>query len=145
MADQRDIEILDRQTAETLQRLIAAGLLQQTGQTVPLYPVPEPPRLSAETRIRMAKLKAEAERSLSMARLLLGNGFADGAIAPLQKSVRQLTVFQTLGKGLPESGNTELDFSNVWKQPVLEFMQNPAVEQGAGIADTLADTISKLS
>lgn len=140
----RDIEILDRQTAETLQRLIGSGLLQQTGQTTQLYPAPEPPKLSEKTKARMAELKAEAERNLSMVHLLIDNGFADGAVAPLQEAVRALTVFQTLEKGLPKSEKYEPDFFKDWKSPVPEFMQNPTVEQVAGVADALAEKMTNL-
>ncbi len=137
----RDIELLDRQTADTLQRLIDSGLLQQTGQATPLYPTPEPPQLSEKTKARMAKFKAEAERNLSMADLLQENGFPDGAIAPLQQAIRNLTVFQTLKKGEPEK--PEENFSNVWEQPVPEFMLNPTSEQVPRIAEIIKTTFSK--
>ncbi|HKL20424.1 MAG TPA: DEAD/DEAH box helicase, partial [Tichowtungia sp.] len=136
----REIEILDRQTAETLQRLIDSGLLQQTGQTTSLYPVPEPPKLSEATKARMGELKTEAKRNLSMALLLIENGFADGAIAPLQDAVRALTGFQTLEQNLPYLGKTDLDFSKHWKNPIPEFMQNPRVDQVKAVAKILAET-----
>jgi ERCC4-related helicase len=140
-----DIEILDRQTAETLQRLIDSGLLQQTGQTTPLYPAPEPPKLSEKTKARMAELRAEAERNISMASLLIENGFADGAIAPLQAAVHQLTVFPTLEKGLPEPVKTDVDFSNVWKHPVPEFMQTPSADHVADVVGMLAEKMTVAS
>jgi len=139
----RDIELIDRQTAETLQRLIDSGLLQQSGQTTPLYPTPEPPQLSKKTKARMAKLKVDAERNLSMTALLQENGFPDGAIAPLQQAIRSLTVFRTLEKGYPEQGRPEENFSNAWEQPVPEFMQNPTSEQVPRIAEIIKTTFSQ--
>ncbi len=139
----RDIELLDRQTAETLQRLIDSGLLQQSGQITPLYPAPEPLQLSEKTKARMAELKVDAERNLSMADLLQENGFPDGAIAPLQQAIRKLTVFQALEKGDPEPEKPEEGFSNVWKQPVLEFMLNSTSEQVPRIAEIIKATFSK--
>ncbi len=139
----RDIELLDRQTAETLQRLIDSGLLQQTGQTTPLYPAPEPPQLSKKTKARMAELKADVERNLSMAALLQDNGFPDGAIAPLQQAIRNLTVFQALEKGDPEPEKPEEGFSKAWKQPIPEFMLNPTSEQVPQIAEIIKATFSK--
>ncbi|MEA2068463.1 MAG: DEAD/DEAH box helicase, partial [Verrucomicrobiota bacterium] len=138
-----DIEILDRQTAETLQRLIDSGLLQQTGQTKPLYPTPEPPQLSEKTKARMAELKVDVERNLSMGALLQENGFPDGAIAPLQQAIRNLTVFRTLEKGDPEQKKPEEDFSNIWEQPVPEFMLNPTSEQVPRIAEIIKTTFSQ--
>jgi len=139
----RDIELLDRQTAETLQRLIDSGLLQQTGQATPLYPAPEPPQLSEKTIARMTELKADIERNLSMVALLQDNGFPDGAIAPLQQAVRNLTAFQVLEKGLPESGKSEEKFSDAWEQPVPEFMLNPTSEQVPRIAEIIKTTFSQ--
>lgn len=139
----RDIELLDRQTAETLQRLINSGLLQQTGQATPLYPAPEPPQLSGKTKARMAELTADIERNLSMAALLQDNGFPDGAIAPLQQAIRNLTAFQALGKGLPESGKSEEKKFNAWEPPVPEFMLNPTSEQVPRIAEIIKTTFSQ--
>ena len=134
----RDIELIDRRTAETLQRLIESGLLQQTGQIRPLYPAPEPPIRSPKTEARIEELKAEAQRSLSMARLLVENGFPDGAIAPLQGAVRQRTLSRMLERGVPEPEITGKILAGEWDFPIAEFMKAPAVSHVALIIEGLS-------
>ncbi len=135
--EERDFEILDRQTAETLARLIASGLLQSAGQTRPLHPVPEKQELSVAVKARMKKLKAEAGRKLSMAKLLVENQFADGAIQPLQDAIQQLTLFQALEKGLPELDVAKIDYSAFWNPGSVEFMANPDAETVPLILETM--------
>jgi hypothetical protein len=140
----QDIEILDRPTAETLARLIESGLLQPVGQTRSLYPAPKPAQLSDETKARMMELKTGAERTLSMARLLIENGFTDGAVTPLQKTVRQLTVFQALEKGLhePEINEEEATFADTWPTEVVEFMKTSSAGAAPLMIAILEDRLS---
>ncbi len=133
-----DIEIIDRQTAETLARLIESGLLQAAGQTRSLYPVPEPPQLSPEIQARIAGLKTDAKRKLSMARLLIDNGFPDGAIAPVQEAVRQRTLARMLEKGIPEPQATDGLLAAEWELPIVDFMRAPAVGQVSKVIELLS-------
>jgi len=126
--EDRSIEILDRQTAKTLARLIGSGLLQTAGETRSLYPAPEKQELSDATKNRMKELKAEADRNLSMTALLVENQFPDGAIPPLQEAVRKLTLFQALEKGLPEPELTEAIYEIYWDEKTVAFMKNPNKE-----------------
>jgi len=126
--EDRALEILDRQTAETLARLIDSGLLQSTGETRPLYPAPERKELSNAAKARMKKLQAEARRNLSMAALLIDNQFLDGAIAPLQEAIRQLTFFRGLEKGLPEPKLTDEVYEIYWDENTAAFMKTPKKE-----------------
>ena len=123
--EDRAIEILDRQTAETLARLIEAGLLQATGQTRPLFPTPEKTELSDAVKARMKELKTDADRNLAMAQLLIENQFPDGAIPPLQEAIRKRTLFQTLEKGLSEPELTDTVYETYWDEKTATFMKKP--------------------
>ncbi len=127
-SEEQAIEILDRQTAETLARLIESGLLQTTGQTRPLYPAPEKQELSDAVKARMKELKAEADRNLSMATLLVENQFPDGAIPPLQEAIQKRTLFQALENGLPEPELTDAVYEIYWDEKTVAFMKTPEKE-----------------
>ncbi|VGO20169.1 DEAD/DEAH box helicase [Pontiella sulfatireligans] len=124
----RDFEILDRQTAETLARLIESGLLQSAGQTRTLHPAPVRQEIPEAVKARMNELKSEAERKLSMARLLVENQFNDGAVQPLQDAIRQLTLFQTVENGMPEPDLAAIDYGAFWNPGIVEFMAEPDAE-----------------
>ena len=134
--EDRDLELLDRQTAETLARLIGSGLLQSAGETRVLHPAPEEAELSEAVKRRMAELKAEAGRKLAMARLLVENQFSDGAVQPLEDAIRQLTLFQALEKGHPEPG--EADYATYWDKETASFMETPDAESVPRILGLLA-------
>jgi len=135
--EERPLEILDRQTAETLERLIASGLLQTTGETRTLHPAPEKKEPSDAVKARMKKLRAEADRNLAMATLLVENQFADGAIPPLQEALRLTTLFQALGKGLPEPEPIGTVYETYWNEEAVSFMETPKAEAVPGILATL--------
>ncbi len=126
--EERSLEILDRPTAEILTRLIAAGLLQSAGSQRPLYPVPEKQEIPDAIKARMKELLAEANRKLSMAKLLVDNRFNDGAIQPLQDAIRQLTLLRALEKGLPEPELTERVYENFWPDSAVVFMKHSKTE-----------------
>jgi superfamily II DNA or RNA helicase len=123
--EDRDVEILDRQTAETLSRLIDSGLLQSAGEIHRLHPAPERQELPDAVKARMKALKADADRKLAMVRLLVENQFNDGAVQPLQDAIRQLTLFHALEKGLPELELTDKDFRTYWNEEAAAFMKVP--------------------
>ena len=137
-----ELEIIDQQTAETIARLVEAGILQQAGQKRVLYPAPEKEALPESVKIRMAELKAEAERKLAMAKLLVDNGFDDGAIAPMQDVIRHLTTVQALGKNLPEPALEEEDFSTYWDAATAAFMNAPSKKS---VASCLASATEVLN
>ena len=128
----QDFEIIDRQTAETLARLVDTGMLQTNSTTRPLYPSPPAAELSAATKRRITELKNSAERKLTMINLLLENGFVDGAVQPLQEAIRDLTCARLLGDGENEPEVSALFESSVlsswWEQPVVDFMLMPTQE-----------------
>lgn len=138
---ERDIEILDRQTSETLARLIDSGLLQTAGQVRRLHPAAETPELSAAEKKRVEELEAEAGRNLSMARLLVENKFNDGAVAPLQTAVRSLTLSRIVEKGPPEPGAEEIDYAAFWAPETVEFMAHP----DAGLAPLVLEAMENHS
>ncbi len=137
-----ELEIIDQQTAETIARLVESGLLQQAEQKRVLYPAPEKEALPETVKIRMAELKAEAERKLAMAKLLVDNGFDDGAIAPMQDVIRHLTIVQALGKNLPEPALEEEDFSTYWDAATAAFMNAPSKKS---VASCLASATEVLN
>ena len=124
-----DCEILDRQTAETLARLIDSGLLQAAGQTRLLYPPPEKQELSPHVKARMKELKADAGRKLAMARLLVENKFNDGAIQPLKDAVRLLAIFQALENGSEEPDLEGIDYTGFRDAEISGFMEKSSAEQ----------------
>jgi len=137
--EERDIELLDRQTAETLARLIDSGLLQSVGQTRSLHPAPEKQELPDEVKVRMKELRSEAGRKLAMAKLLVENQFNDGAIAPLQDAIRLLTLFQALEKGSqePESAEDQDIYGAYWDGTIAGFMSAPEADGVPCILETL--------
>ena len=139
--EKRDCEILDRQTAETLARLIGSGLLQAAGQTRPLYPPPEKQELSPEVKARMKELKADAGRKLAMARLLVENKFNDGAIQPLKDAVRLLATFQALESGSEEPDLEEIDCTGFWDAEISGFMEKPSAEQVPVVLGTMEENL----
>ena len=90
-ADGPAVEIVDRATWLTMRRLEASGMITLAqGQSRVLYQAPgfaAPAGLPAELEARTAELRAQAERSLRMARVLAAGGFAEEALPPLAKSV----------------------------------------------------------
>ena len=127
-SEEQAIEILDRQTAETLARLIDSGLLQTTGQTRPLYPAPEKQERSDAVKARMKELQTEADRNVAMATLLMENQFPDGAIPPLQEAIRKRTLFQALENGLPEPELSHAVYEIYWDEKIIAFMKTPEKE-----------------
>jgi len=127
--EERDIEIMDRQTAETLARLIEGGLLQTSGEIHPLYPAVKAPELSDAAKERINELRTGAVRNLSMANLLADNRFHDGAVSPLHEAIRQLTFLRIVERGLPEPDMARLSYETGWPPDVAGFMEHPDPEQ----------------
>jgi len=89
------VEVIDRATWETIERLTAAGLLRAgDGEARPLVQSTAQAAAEAEHQKRLARrarLLANAERKLRMALLLAQGGFADEA-APILAQSRELAA-----------------------------------------------------
>ena len=91
----------------------------------------------------MTQLKAEADRNLSMAKLLPENGFADGAVAPLQEAVHGTTQFLLFERGQPEQQPTAELISLEWNgSPVAPFIETPSPERAAQAAKALEEKLN---
>jgi hypothetical protein len=101
------LEILDRATHETLERLIAAGLVAPTSRAArPLHPAAEtPPPLNPAEQARVTAHRELAARKLRMAVLLAGGGLLEEARPPLLDAVAALARVRALEARLPEPAN----------------------------------------
>ncbi len=88
------LEVIDRATDETLQRLAAAGLISRTVRaTRSLYPREDDggtAALSEEERTKAQAYRQQAARKLKMARILGEGGFGDEARQPLVEAIHAL-------------------------------------------------------
>jgi hypothetical protein len=84
------LEVLDRATAQALERLEAAGLIRTCVRaTRHLHPVAAAiAPLTAEERARAAEFRQKAAKKLKLARILLAEEMADEADAALRESAR---------------------------------------------------------
>lgn len=99
------LEMVDRATAEALERLRALGLVEtKIRATRHLHPAadPQPAPLTEEEKRRIAELCEQANRRLKMARLLHGGGFSDEAREPLLNAVEALGRAVAIEERLPE-------------------------------------------
>lgn len=88
------LELLDRSTYETIQRLIAAGMLRPDERFVRIWHregAVDAEAKTRENRRREAAMKhlAEARRKGRMAELLAGNGFTREAVPPVAAAVEE--------------------------------------------------------
>ncbi len=88
------LEVIDRATDETIQRLVAAGLISRTTRAVrPLLAsgdTAETAPLSAEERARAGSFRERAARKLKMAGVLGAGGFDDEARQAVLETIQQL-------------------------------------------------------
>lgn len=102
-SETREIEVLDRATAETLERLIASGLLQQAGTSRTLLPADNQEEDAASAlHEKIQTMEQETTRLLSMADLLINHQFSDGAVQPLKDAIDKFTLLNALKRGHPE-------------------------------------------
>ncbi len=107
-------EVLDRETQEAIERLVAAGLLAPTLRVArPLFPLPDepsPPPLTDAERARIAGLREQAGRKLKAACVLGEAGLTEEARPPLLAAIllhaRGLAVTHRLPE--PEDFTTAL-------------------------------------
>jgi hypothetical protein len=87
-------EVIDRATADALQRLMDAGLVVRSTRAVrSLHPASEtvgPTALTLEEQERVRQHRQQAARKVKMARLLVGGGLAEEAGEPLSAAILSL-------------------------------------------------------
>ena len=85
------LEVLDRATQETIERLTAAGLLAPTLRVVrPLFPLPgplSPPTLTAAERAHVGELREQGARKLKAACVLGEAGLTEEGCPPLLAAI----------------------------------------------------------
>jgi hypothetical protein len=113
-ADAPAVEVLDRATHETIERLTASGVLQASGEAA--HDVVRSPSLqpSAEmvTRQRLVKCAeflGSAERKLRMALLLAQGGFAEEAMPALNACLDLANTARAAMRGEAEDAEMEAD------------------------------------
>ncbi len=131
------LEVIDRATDETIQRLIAAGLIAKTTRAFrPLFPMAEnsePPPLSAEERAQADAHRSHAARKLKMSNLLGAGGMDDETRVPLLGAIQELSGALAVENRLPEPTTLEdallPPISHCWKEAlslVRAFAGEPA-------------------
>jgi hypothetical protein len=132
-ADAQRIEVLDRATYETIERLKGAGLLHATSEgqnelvRSPLLPDPA----EAVRRQRLAQCTewlGGAERKLRMAMLLAQGGFAEEAMPALRECLELASNAQAAMRGEAIEGDTPAPPVPRVDEPVAEPVQR-SVEQ----------------
>jgi len=117
-ADSLQLEVIDRETYENMERLITAGLISRTARLVrPLFPAENTPvvaQLSAEEKARAQAHRDRANRKLKMARLLGDGGFEEETRLALQDSLWLFGCALAVENRLPEPA----DLKDVLKSPL---------------------------
>ncbi|MSU63835.1 MAG: hypothetical protein EXS31_15785 [Pedosphaera sp.] len=147
------LEVLDRATHETLERLIAAGLIAPISRAArPLHPLAETPvPLSAQELARVQVHHDLAARKLKMVRLLTNGGLPDEARTPLLDAALAMSRALAVESRLPEPGTLgdilSPPLAAAWGQHAIaiqDFMAQPnadlyqatrAMEELLGIPD----------
>jgi hypothetical protein len=88
------VEVIDKSTWETMQRLAASGMVSLgEGQSRVLHQSPDIAAAApgvdpgADQRARAAELRLEADRALRLARVLVAGGFAEEALPMMAKAI----------------------------------------------------------
>jgi superfamily II DNA or RNA helicase len=120
------VEVIDRATWETLQRLQASGLLRFTGGSGRV--LHQGQALSADDRARRlaearaGELRVQAQRSLRKAQVLTAGGFAEEAPALLAKAIEQAVAAR-----MAATGELPADVSAASLQQVRELVERNAL------------------
>jgi len=133
------LEVIDRATDETIQRLIAAGLISKTTRASrPLFPAEEPAGstpLSAEEQAKAKTHRDRAARKLKMARVLGNTGFADEARPALLEAIHAIGCGLAVESRLPEPPELKdalmPPLSHQWKEAlpaITGFVQDAAAD-----------------
>jgi hypothetical protein len=142
------LEVIDRATDETIQRLIAAGLITRTIRaTRPLFPgggTAESTPLSTEEQTKARAFRDRAARQLKMATVLGAGDFADEARQALLGTIHTLAGALAVEHRLPEPpalpDSLQAPLSHLWGEalPLLRaFTENPG-SPWKPVADCLA-------
>jgi superfamily II DNA or RNA helicase len=87
-------EVIDRATADALQRLVEAGLVARSTRAIrslhPASEVIDPSTLTSEEQEKIRQHRQQAARKMKMARLLVGGGLAEEAREPLSAAILSL-------------------------------------------------------
>jgi superfamily II DNA or RNA helicase len=133
-----ELEVIDRATRDTIERLIAAGLLAPTAaftRSLSLEPEPaEPPPLSAEEAARLREAAGRGRHALRRARVLGEAGFGEECRASLLEAAFQGAVAQAIRRRLPEPTSLEASL----EPPYATVWGEGAVALGAVVADPAA-------
>ncbi len=106
------LEVVDRETHDAIERLVAAGLLAPTSRGIrPLFPAPSapiglPPLTDAE-KVRLAVLREQTVRKLRAATLLGEAGLTEEARPPLLDAVHLFARALAMEQHLPEPADLD--------------------------------------
>lgn len=132
------IEMIDRNTFETIQRLVEAGILSFNKPSSVLHEATdESKRLIHKKQIETAKkYLSDAERKQKMAHLLINGGFSEESIDPLKEAI-QLTL-QAFLQLVNDQEHQKL------KTLSLQFVKDKLVEN-YGMPDKIIPLFSQLN
>jgi hypothetical protein len=130
------LEVIDRATDETIQRLIAAGVISQTARAArQLFPGQDPggsAALSAEEKARAKVHRERATHKLKLARVLGEGGFGEEARLALLEAIHTLARALAVEQRLPEPSELkdalQPPLAHCWAEtlPALKtFVQEP--------------------
>lgn len=113
------VEVVDRATMATIQRLIDAGILTMNTPRQVLHGAPAQPRSRTndqrQRRLRAARTQlSSAEHELGMARVLTDGGYEQNAAAPIVTALEQ--ALAALGCALGEKSPTPIPLSRIRAQ-----------------------------
>lgn len=142
------LEVIDRATEETIQRLIAAGVISRSTRAArPLHPIgeqqPAQP-LSAEEEARAKAHRERATRHLKMARVLGGGGFDQEARSALIEAVHGFTRAVAVEQRLPDPAGAEQIIQSPWarvwaeKLPTIKAFLQGGADDWKAAAERLA-------
>jgi hypothetical protein len=128
------IEVIDRRSYETMQRLAGTGLLPSVGQAQELFRSDRLAAQAGEQRrqrlARGAEVLGSAERKLRMALLLAEGGFAAEAVPALDECL----ALAASARGLM-AGDAEVDDTIAAEPPAPQSLENAAATLGRLLAD----------
>lgn len=132
------LEVIDRATADALERLIAAGLIARTNRASRDLAAEEKTAESPLTEAENAKLKLyreESARKLKMAGILAEGGFPEEVRPPLLEAILIAGRALAVQARLPEPAKVELvsqpPLSHYWREslPSIQlFITNPTAD-----------------
>ncbi len=145
------LEVVDRNTHEAIERLIATGVIAPTRRAVrPLLNLPEEPTpqpLSEAERSRVTALQDQAARKLKMGRVLGEAGLTDETRSPLLEAIHLQARALAVAHRLPDPPNLD---AALLPPLALHFGESlPSLQSFAGQSDSdwriVADALSMQS